>query len=117
MHKYRPKDQIAYVPTHIRASYGGSYREAIKAGAEGIEYGFVTSARPSQVDPDTDIVFCRFWSPFGPRLRTSANSEGCSPDDLMLHKCTEDFVVEAICCIKEYGIALGSDPPAGRNES
>lgn len=113
MSEFNPKDQIAYVPSHVRAWFGGSHGLAINAKANGVEYGFVTSVRPSKVGAHQGVenkkvvVFCRFWSPFGHRLRTSANSEGCNPDDLILHKCTEDYVIEAICGIVEYGIDLG----------
>ena len=99
--KFEPRMQIAYVPTHVmEIGEFPSMDSAARANADDVEFGFVTSVRDSLVEPGTRIVFCRFWARNGFRLRTTANSEGCDPTNLVAFKYTEDKVVNAL--IAEY---------------
>ena len=65
---FYPRDQVAYVPLHC----DGDLRH------EDVELGFVTSV-------NDNAVFCRYFYKSG-ELRTTANSEGCAPDSLVLFK-------------------------------
>jgi hypothetical protein len=75
-----PGTQIILVPSHADGN----------VEHEDCEVGFVTSVSPS------GTVFCRFWSKRNPgMLRTVANSEGCSPDDLIAKDTTLQTIVDA----------------------
>lgn len=112
---FKCREQIAYVPLHVRDKYHGSKEFALSGAkrgeenADGIEFGFVTSVGY------TGTVFCRFWSKGGFRLRTAANSEGCNAEDLVPFMHTEGKIVDAL--IDAYKIAIVEDdykpPPIG----
>lgn len=59
---FKPRDQVAYVPTHANGDLDH----------HDVEFGFVTSVKG-------DTVFCRYWTSQNKfELRTKANSEGCN---------------------------------------
>lgn len=76
--------QIVYVPGH-------GDRDNIEFPP--CEAGFVTST-------NNKFVFCRFWYPDLVTLRTKANSEPVSPDDLIIqdtvNQSNVDYVLENI---------------------
>jgi len=75
---FHPKDQVAYVPLHC----DGDLHH------EDVELGFVTSV-------NTNAVFCRYFYKSG-ELRTTANSEGCAPDSLVLFKHHPQAEIDAL---------------------
>ena len=83
--------QIVYVPNH---ALGDINHEAV-------EQGFVTASK-------TDGAFCRFWSRIYPgELRTTANSEFCKYENLVVLRTHNQSVVEeALIKIKEDWDAL-----------
>lgn len=61
--------QIAYIPNHAKGDINDP----------DVEFGFVTSIRG-------DVAFCRYWHRDRPEeLRTTANSEATSMDNLVEH--------------------------------
>ena len=65
---FKPKDQIAYIPTHAEGDINHP----------DVELGFVTGRSGGG-------VFCRYWSKYSPGLlRTTANSES-TPEHLLVH--------------------------------
>jgi len=69
--------QVLYVPSHVREQYkSGLIEDYLKS--PDTEIGFISSWRDG-------TVFCRFYWKRTPALRTTANSEGCSPEDLIAY--------------------------------
>lgn len=66
--------QVMYVPSHIRERH--NFNPDSYLSSPETEIGFVSSWRGG------DVVFCRFFWKRTLDLRTVANSEGCSLDDL-----------------------------------
>lgn len=78
--------QIIYVPSYIRQTYKTPKPDGYLVIPE-TEIGFISSWRK-------DVVFCRFFWRRSSQLRTVANSEGCSAEDLFVVKCFNDDTVE-----------------------
>jgi hypothetical protein len=69
--------QVLYVPSHVREQYkSGLIEDYLKS--PDTEIGFISSWRW-----ELGAVFCRFYWKRTPALRTTANSESCSPEDLI----------------------------------
>ena len=68
--------QVMYAPSHIRSRH--DFAPEIYLESPETEIGFVSSWRGG------DVVFCRFFLQRTLELRTVANSEGCSLDDLFI---------------------------------
>ena len=78
----KPGVQIAYFPTHANGNW---YHPDL-------EEGFVEC-----VNKDERTATCRFWNKRGMRtLRTLANGEKCSVDDLMSFVSVQQSVVEKL---------------------
>ena len=72
--KFKPGDQIVYVPDHAKKDHQRGLNHP------DVEFGFVTSVRE-----DMEGAFCRFFlSRESEELRTTANSESCNNRDLLL---------------------------------
>ena len=78
--------QIIHVPQYIQQTNRMPIPNGYLVFPE-VEIGFVTSWR-------TDIIFCRFFWRRSPQLRTIANSEGCSAENLFVVKYFNDDTVE-----------------------
>lgn len=77
--EFKRGDQIIYIPSHAD---GPDHKDS--------EEGFVTSVRG-------DSIFCRYWSKHDRNiLRTLANSEATSPEDLILADTRHQNVINNI---------------------
>lgn len=77
---------VLYAPRHVREQYkSGLIEDYLKS--PDTEIGFISSWRDG-------TVFCRFYWKRTPALRTTANSEGCSPEDLIPYTYFPQDVVE-----------------------
>ena len=85
MTKFKPKDQIIYVPTH--ADDDVTHPDC--------ERGFVTSVKETA---DCNIIFCRFWYKVElgkePYMRTKANSESVADNMLILKDTVDQKLIE-----------------------
>lgn len=85
MKEFSPKEQIAYIPSHVSEGYGS---------IEDIEYGFVVKKS------STGDYFCRYWNNELKKgkveLRTKANSE-LTPKEMLrsVHKVPQEEVEKA----------------------
>lgn len=77
---------VLYAPEHVQEMYKGGLVEDYLESPD-TEIGFISSWRPG-------VVFCRFFWKRTQALRTTANSEGCSPSDLFLYTYFPQDVVE-----------------------
>jgi len=78
--QFKRGDQIIYIPHHAKGN----------PKHPDIETGFVTSV-------NEQFVFCRYWSKQYPwQLRTVANSEATSPQDLIKSITTFQTIVDDI---------------------
>lgn len=94
--------QIIYIPNH---ALGDIHHEAA-------EKGFVTAVK-------SDGAFCRFWSKTSPKeLRTTANSEFCKYENLVVLKTRNQLDIEAaLIKIKEDWDALFEKKPLPEGKS
>lgn len=79
--------QIAYVPSHAEGNINHP----------DVEFGFVTSVRPSILEPKVTLVFCRYWrkGELGV-LRTTAGSESTPVDNIREHAAVQQSVVDEL---------------------
>ena len=82
--------QVIYVPTH--ANGNKDHKDCA--------FGFATSSKKNGA-----IVFCRYWwTRYADDLRTKGNSEGCSPDQLVIEDYCDQSVIDAqVEILKEQG--------------
>ena len=91
MAKFRPWDQIMYIPDHAEGD----------ASHPDVEYGFVTSVHPVKEDQ----VFCRYWREKDGQmvdLRTKSCSMLTPANNLRKHVSVNKSRVEAVAF--KYGI-------------
>lgn len=85
MTKYKPGDQVAYIPNHAN---GLNHKD--------VEFEFVTSVG------DDGRLFCRYWWLGKPGiLRTTSCSQLTYDSNLVLHKSVDQSVVVSL--MKELG--------------
>ena len=84
--------QIAYIPTHAQEWAKQVQQDPLKH--RDVEFGFITSVGDK-------FVFCRFWYKSDlTRLRTKANSEAVSPEDLTFYQSVPELRVRS--ALEEY---------------
>ncbi len=80
--------QVAYVPSHVREECENDWDRIVEH--QDTEFGFVSSW-------NDETVFVRFWSQYWMAgIRTLANSEGCSWQDLELYDSHADFEISKV---------------------
>lgn len=85
--KFKRGVQIAYIPTHAQGDMNNP----------DVQFGFVT-------DPgEAGYHFCRYWAKdeVGNRLRTTANSECTSDENIKLYQSVDQAIVDNL--LKELG--------------
>ena len=82
--------QVLYVPSHVREEYKSGLAEDYLKSPD-TEIGFVSSW-----NWERQVIFCRFYWKQTQALRTTANSEGCSPEDLIQYNYFPQDNVEQI---------------------
>lgn len=81
---------VLYAPRHVREKYKSGLAEDYLKSPD-TEIGFISSWR---FESYLQVVFCRFYWKRTQALRTVANSEGCSPEDLIPYTYFPQDVVE-----------------------